>query len=172
MSLLRGGGILKSEGAWKQAVVFQMYVPMQVLLELIQAPLAWTLVTDRHPSGDRQLSQGLGTARSSSVISNGSSAAADETWEAACRARGEHDGAMMDNGMRSQIRISETWRVSMEPLAYELDWQLAWRLLLVSAVLEMAAVALFALNLAGTLMHRPAHLRHAPQSISRAAGSA
>jgi uncharacterized protein involved in response to NO len=50
-------------------------------------------------------------------------------------------------------------RVSMEPLAYELDWQIAWNLLPVSAVIELSAVTLFALNLVGTLMQKPAHLR-------------
>jgi uncharacterized protein involved in response to NO len=49
-------------------------------------------------------------------------------------------------------------RVSMEPLANELDWQLGWRLLPVSAVIELTAAVLFALNLVGTLMQRPAHL--------------
>lgn len=49
-------------------------------------------------------------------------------------------------------------RVSMEPLAYECDWQIAWRLLPVSAVIELTAVTLFALNLVGTLMRRPAHI--------------
>lgn len=63
-------------------------------------------------------------------------------------------------------------RVSMEPLAYELDWQIAWGLLPVSAVIELAAVVLFALNLIGTLMQRPAHLRHAQQSVSGLGGSA
>jgi len=62
-------------------------------------------------------------------------------------------------------------RVSMEPLAYELDWQIAWKLLPVSAVIEMAAVLIFALNLAGTMMQRPAHLRHAEGSISGVGGS-
>lgn len=50
-------------------------------------------------------------------------------------------------------------RVSMEPLAYELDWQIAWKLLPVSAVIELSAVTFFAVNLVGTLMQRPAHLR-------------
>lgn len=50
-------------------------------------------------------------------------------------------------------------RVSMEPMAYELDWQIAWKLLPVSAVIELSAVTLFAVNLVGTLMQRPAHLR-------------
>ena len=63
-------------------------------------------------------------------------------------------------------------RVGMEPLAYELDWQIAWKLLPVSAVIELTAVALFTLNLAGTMMQRPAHLRHAEQSISGAGGAA
>ena len=57
-------------------------------------------------------------------------------------------------------------RVSMEPLAYELDWQIAWRLLPVSAVIELTAVTLFALNLVGTLMQPPAHLRQASHPVS------
>lgn len=57
-------------------------------------------------------------------------------------------------------------RVSMEPLAYELDWQLAWKLLPVSAVIELTAVILFALNLVGTLLQRPAHLRHSGDSAA------
>lgn len=61
-------------------------------------------------------------------------------------------------------------RVSMEPLAYELDWQIAWRLLPVSAVIELTAVTLFALNLAGTLMQQPAHLRQANSAGSNAGG--
>lgn len=63
-------------------------------------------------------------------------------------------------------------RVSMEPLAYELDLQIAWKLLPVSAVIELTAVVLFALNLVGTLMQRPAHLRHAEESISSIRGTA
>jgi NnrS protein len=50
-------------------------------------------------------------------------------------------------------------RVSIEPLAYERDWQIAWRLLPISAVIELTAVTLFALNLVGTLLQPPAHLR-------------
>ncbi len=61
-------------------------------------------------------------------------------------------------------------RVSMEPLAYELDWQIAWRLLPVSAVIELTAVTLFALNLVGTLMQQPAHLRQASNPVSNAGG--
>ncbi|MGH9345438.1 MAG: NnrS family protein [Terriglobia bacterium] len=55
-------------------------------------------------------------------------------------------------------------RVSMEPLAYNLDWQTAWRLLPVSAVIELTAVALFVLNLVATLLQPPAHLRHSGDS--------
>jgi len=59
-------------------------------------------------------------------------------------------------------------RVSMEPLAYERDWQIAWRLLPVSAVIELTAVTLFALNLVGTLIQRPAHLRQVSDAASNA----
>lgn len=62
-------------------------------------------------------------------------------------------------------------RVSMEPLAYERDWQLAWKLLPVSAVLELTAVTCFALNLVGTLLQRPAHLRHFEDPASGAGGA-
>ena len=61
-------------------------------------------------------------------------------------------------------------RVGMEPLAYELDWQIAWRLLPVSGVIELTAVTVFALNLVGTLMQKPAHLRHASNPVSSAGG--
>lgn len=49
-------------------------------------------------------------------------------------------------------------RVAMEPLAYEGYWTFAWKLLPVSAVVELTAVALFAVNIAGTLLRPPAHL--------------
>ena len=62
-------------------------------------------------------------------------------------------------------------RVSMEPPAYELDWQIAWKLLPVSAVIELTAVALFALNLVGTLMQKPAHLRQLSDPISNQGGT-
>ena len=62
-------------------------------------------------------------------------------------------------------------RVSMEPLAYERDWQIAWRLLPVSAVIELTAVTLFALNLLGTLMQKPAHLRQVSDPVSDAGGA-
>lgn len=59
----------------------------------------------------------------------------------------------------SLLNLGCLLRVSMEPLAYELDWQIAWKLLPVSAVIELSAVTLFAVNLVGTLMQPPAHLR-------------
>lgn len=62
-------------------------------------------------------------------------------------------------------------RVSMEPLAYELDWQTAWKLLPVSAVIELTAVTLFAVNLVGTLMQRPAHLRQLSDPVSNQGGT-
>lgn len=62
-------------------------------------------------------------------------------------------------------------RVSMEPLAYERDWQIAWRLLPVSAVIELTAVTLFALNLVGTLTQKPVHLRQLSDAASDAGGA-
>lgn len=52
-------------------------------------------------------------------------------------------------------------RVQAEPLAYEGIGHPAWKILPVSAVVEMTAVTLFALNLAVTLARAPAHLRKA-----------
>jgi len=49
-------------------------------------------------------------------------------------------------------------RVLAEPLAYENVWAPAWRILPVSAVIELAAVSLFALNLGVTIL-RPAGVR-------------
>ena len=62
-------------------------------------------------------------------------------------------------------------RVSMEPLAYELDWPIAWKLLPVSAVTELTAVTLFALNLIGTLFTQPPHLQGASDGASSGTGS-
>ncbi len=61
-------------------------------------------------------------------------------------------------------------RVSMEPLAYERDWQIAWKLLPVSAVIELTAVTLFALNLIVTLMRQPAHLLQTSDRASNTGG--
>jgi hypothetical protein len=49
-------------------------------------------------------------------------------------------------------------RVSFEPLAYENLWAPAWKVLPASAVLELLAVTLFALNISVTLLRPPAHL--------------
>lgn len=53
-------------------------------------------------------------------------------------------------------------RVSSEPLAYENLWKPAWKILPVSALIELMAVSLFALNLLVTLSRAPAHLRPPP----------
>jgi uncharacterized protein involved in response to NO len=50
-------------------------------------------------------------------------------------------------------------RVTFEPLAYEHYWKPAWQLLPGSAVLELAAVVLFAWNITATSLQPPAHLR-------------
>ncbi len=50
-------------------------------------------------------------------------------------------------------------RVASEPLAYEGLWAPAWKILPCSAVIELAAVSLFALNIGVTLYRPPAHLR-------------
>ncbi len=56
-------------------------------------------------------------------------------------------------------------RVTLEPLAYESYWNFAWKLLPYSAIVELTAIVLFAVNIAATLLHPPAHLRpeiHSP----------
>ena len=50
-------------------------------------------------------------------------------------------------------------RVTLEPLAYEGYWNFAWKLLPYSACIELTAVALFAWNIAATLLQPPAHLQ-------------
>lgn len=50
-------------------------------------------------------------------------------------------------------------RVASEPLAYENLWTPAWKILPWSAVVELAAVSFFALNIVVTLCRPPAHLR-------------
>ena len=49
-------------------------------------------------------------------------------------------------------------RVLAEPFAYELNMPAAWKVLPVSAVIELTAVALFAFNLGATLLQPPAHM--------------
>jgi len=58
-------------------------------------------------------------------------------------------------------------RVTLEPLAYENSWQFAWRLLPLSAVMELSAVTLFAWNIFATLLQPPAHLRVATRLATR-----
>lgn len=57
-------------------------------------------------------------------------------------------------------------RVISEPLAYEHLSSLAWKVLPVSAVIELAAVSLFALNMVVTLLQPPAHLRPETNPVS------
>ncbi len=52
-------------------------------------------------------------------------------------------------------------RVTLEPLAYEGLWHAAWKLLPVSAFVELSAVVAFAANLFATLLQPPAHITHA-----------
>jgi hypothetical protein len=52
-------------------------------------------------------------------------------------------------------------RVSSEPLAYENLWKPAWKVLPVSAIIELTAVSLFAINIVVTLILPAAHLRTA-----------
>lgn len=50
-------------------------------------------------------------------------------------------------------------RVLSEPLAYQNLWAPAWKILPVSAVIELSAVTVFAVNMGMTLVQPPAHLR-------------
>ncbi|MGB6689066.1 MAG: NnrS family protein [Terracidiphilus sp.] len=58
-------------------------------------------------------------------------------------------------------------RVAAEPLAYEHIWTPAWKILPISAIIELAAVSTFAVNLGVTLLQSPAYLRVQQASISR-----
>jgi hypothetical protein len=64
------------------------------------------------------------------------------------------------------LTIGCALRVSCEIPAYELNWPLAWRLLPVSAIAELTAVALFAINLLVTFTRPPAHVASVPTSIA------
>nr|WP_286676449.1 NnrS family protein [Paracidobacterium acidisoli] len=57
-------------------------------------------------------------------------------------------------------------RVASEPLAYAHLWPFAWKILPVSAVMELTAVSLFAVNLGVTLCRPPAHLRRETNLVS------
>lgn len=58
-------------------------------------------------------------------------------------------------------------RVLAEPLAYQNIWAPAWKILPVSAIIELSAVTIFALNMAMTLLQPPAHLRVQPAATAR-----
>lgn len=64
------------------------------------------------------------------------------------------------------LTIGCALRVSCEIPAYEYNWPLAWRLLPVSAIAELIAVAVFAINLIATFMRPPAHLVSIPTTVT------
>ena len=66
------------------------------------------------------------------------------------------------------LHLGCAMRVALEPLAYENYWIFAWKLLPFSAVVELTAVVLFAVNIAVTLLRPPAHLRPAIHSFQGA----
>jgi hypothetical protein len=68
------------------------------------------------------------------------------------------------------VQVGCTLRVIFEPLAYENYWVFAWKLLPCSAIVELAAVTMFAWNIFATLLQPPAHLRLV--AIQNARGSA
>ena len=68
------------------------------------------------------------------------------------------------------LHVGCTLRVTLEPLAYENYWKFAWSLLPCSAMIELAAVTVFAWNLIATLLQPPAHLR--PIAIQSSRGAA
>ena len=59
------------------------------------------------------------------------------------------------------LNIGCTLRVSSEIMAYENYWPPAWKILPVSAICELAAVTVFALNMFLTFTQPPAHLQKA-----------
>jgi len=69
------------------------------------------------------------------------------------------------------LHLGCAFRVTLEPLAYGNSWQFAWKLLPCSAVVELAAVTLFAGNIFATLIQPPAHLRVATIPATRGATS-
>lgn len=68
------------------------------------------------------------------------------------------------------LQIGCALRVTFEPLAYENYCKFAWKFLPSSAILELAAVTMFAWNIFATLLQPPAHLRLV--AIQNARGSA
>jgi hypothetical protein len=65
------------------------------------------------------------------------------------------------------LQIGCALRVVFEPLAYERYWDFGWKLLPISATLELTAVTVFAWNLFATLLQPPAHLRLVAIETSR-----
>jgi hypothetical protein len=63
------------------------------------------------------------------------------------------------------LNLGCTLRVTFEALAYENYWDAAWKVLPFSALIELAAVILFALNLVVTLLLPPAHVRSQTSSV-------
>jgi hypothetical protein len=57
------------------------------------------------------------------------------------------------------LQLGCTLRVTFEPLAYENYSSFAWKFLPCSAIVELAAVTIFAWNIFATLLQPPAHLR-------------
>ena len=67
---------------------------------------------------------------------------------------------MLDLSSATEYRLRFA-RKSSEILAYENYWSPAWGILPVSAICELAAVTVFALNLLLTFKQPPAHLQPA-----------
>jgi hypothetical protein len=63
-------------------------------------------------------------------------------------------------GSLALLNLGCLLRVSSEIPAYEGYWTPAWSVLPISAIVELTAVTLFAVNLAVTLLRPPAHLAH------------
>lgn len=64
------------------------------------------------------------------------------------------------------LTIGCVLRVSCEIPAYDYNWAPAWGLLPVSAITELTAVALFAINLIVTFLRPPAHVASLPTTIT------
>ena len=64
------------------------------------------------------------------------------------------------------LTIGCALRISCEIPAYDYNCPLAWRLLPISAIAELAAVALFAANLLVTFTRPPAHVASLPTTIN------
>jgi hypothetical protein len=69
-------------------------------------------------------------------------------------------------GSLALLNVGCLLRVSSEIPAYEGYWAQAWTILPVSAIVELTAVTLFAMNLAITLLRPPAHLAHVQEAAA------